>query len=124
MLEKSCVCKQFLDERTKCDSSLVGSTAHEIHKFLAAQTAKDCSIMISFGLDNKQLDGSTVQDNKKDCSQICLKDRNGRQYKCSIQVVDLDPKDHCKIPYYLKQDREIVNQYIRIIARDKWKKCG
>jgi len=38
-------------------------------------------------------------------------DSVGQNFICCVSVIDLDPKSFDKIPYYLTEDKAVVNSY-------------
>ncbi|GAB1598487.1 inositol-pentakisphosphate 2-kinase-like isoform X1 [Argonauta hians] len=79
-------------------------TMIKVKQFLVAQTVKDCSIILAM----------QRQDH---CSEISgvphLTDCFGQPYKHSLAIIDLDPKSFEKIPVYMKEDENIVNNYLK-----------
>eukprot|EP00761_Pharyngomonas_kirbyi_P008104 gb/GECH01008115.1/.p1 GENE.gb/GECH01008115.1/~~gb/GECH01008115.1/.p1 ORF type:complete len:543 (+),score=117.55 gb/GECH01008115.1/:1-1629(+) len=71
-----------------------------IRQFLISQTAKDCSIMLTF----RRLESQTAI--KKTENATVLVD--GITYEYRLRIVDLDPKDVERIPHYHDLDRSIV----------------
>ncbi|XP_014670079.1 PREDICTED: inositol-pentakisphosphate 2-kinase-like [Priapulus caudatus] len=97
-----------------------------IRRFLIAQTAKDCSIFISFPKvassslppsDSSQTDSShncgynSEVSGEKKLSGFGSPYRFAGEFIFSVHVVDLDPKDCKRIPKYFEDDEIIVKTY-------------
>ncbi|XP_053376926.1 inositol-pentakisphosphate 2-kinase-like [Mercenaria mercenaria] len=85
------------------DLDCISSMVNKVKRFLISKTVQDCSVMVAL---------QRVPDsyNEDEGGQL-LKDVEGRLFRFSVSLVDLDPKPFCKIPNYHKQDNEIINAY-------------
>ena len=83
-----------------------------LREFLIAQTAKDCSLMIT--IRQKQEANDEDEDEDDDAARpVSIVDPRGKpsQYYFRIGIVDLDPKDVHRIPRYFQLDRDIVENF-------------
>jgi inositol-pentakisphosphate 2-kinase len=95
-----------------CEAS-VQEAMLRVKEFLIARSAKDCSVFISI----RQTVDSHCDDVTPD-RHFQLDDfyHRGSHFICCVSIIDLDPKPFEKIPFYLKEDRQVVDFYVKHVT--------
>lgn len=85
-----------------CEEKVVGYFV-QVRNFLISKTASDCSAMITLkpmGSADRLLTETSPQQSGGRAMTI-LSDSTGMAYRCSMHVIDLDPKPLRKLPVYM-----------------------
>jgi len=74
---------------------------------VATDLLKDC-------VGKKQLPDSALLDLAD--RHFVIVDSMGQSFVCCVSIIDLDPKRFDKIPYYLTEDKAVLNSYSKHVC--------